>query len=277
MIEARSRHLALVIPLVVIAGIGVGVAIGAWQTGPTKEPARFASGDFAGKANPADIRGSYTLADVAAAFPAVTVTELAEAFGAPPSGAATFQVKSLESGADAAASGLFVGTDSMRLYVAVASGLPYAAAATTGLPRAAVALLEARGGLDPAALADARARIIPDAKAASPNGTPAASPAQPNATSAQAASPAQPAASATPTGGQTTQSTAAAAPAIKGKTTFKDLADWGVTKEMLRALLGDEGGVPEQTIKDYATASGKDFETLRTSLQKLLDGATAGP
>ena len=54
--------------------------MGWWQTESTKEAAVFTSGEFAGQANPADIRGSYTFGDVEKNF-GIPAALLAQAFG----------------------------------------------------------------------------------------------------------------------------------------------------------------------------------------------------
>ena len=91
--RVKTKHLAIVVPLVFAAGIGLTMAFNLWKTETTKEPVTYTSGEFAGQANPADIRGSYTFADIAKAFP-VPLEDLARAFGITEN-AAAFQVKSL--------------------------------------------------------------------------------------------------------------------------------------------------------------------------------------
>jgi hypothetical protein len=46
----------------------LSVASGLWNTTSSKQPALIKSGEFAGLANPADIRGSYTYRDVLKSF-----------------------------------------------------------------------------------------------------------------------------------------------------------------------------------------------------------------
>ncbi len=64
MIALKTKYLAAGVPVVFLAGIGLTMAFNLWHTTTTKEPAKYSSGEFAGQANPADIRGSYTLGDV---------------------------------------------------------------------------------------------------------------------------------------------------------------------------------------------------------------------
>lgn len=301
MIEIKTRHLAIAVPALFIAGIGLTMAFNLWQTTTSKEPAKYTSGEFAGQANPADIRGSYTFGDVVRAFPGVTLDVLAEAFGVT-GDAAAFPVKSLEALAEAgggSAEGLSeagayeVGTDSVRLFVARYLGLAFEPEPGTGLPARAVELLAATGRLDAAALIDVESRIV---GAEAPAVTSVAAPAtQPSAThaAAPAAAPAPtPAASteaavtetATAPAAQPVASTAAAAHAastdsassdrtVKGSTTFRQISDWGVSDEALADVLGAEPGAAGTTLRDWCSARGIEFSTVKSKVQALVDEA----
>ena len=98
--KIRIVHLAVAVPSIFVIGIGASMAFNAWNTESSKEPAKYTSGAFAGVANPADIRGSYSFADIEKAF-GVPVETLARAFGvtaeiAGASGLAAYQVKNFE-------------------------------------------------------------------------------------------------------------------------------------------------------------------------------------
>jgi len=58
---------------------------------------------------------------------------------------------------------------------------------------------------------------------------------------------------------------------VKGKTTFGELLDWGVPQAVIEKLIGAPLPDPAMTVKDYATANGLDFETLRPALQAEVD------
>lgn len=295
MMEIRTKHLAIAVPAVFVAGIALTMAFNLWQTTTSKEPAKYTSGEFAGQANPADIRGSYTFADVARAFPGVPLEVLAEAFGVT-GNAAAFAVKSLEALAEASGayegSAYEIGTDSIRLFVARYLGLAFEPEPTTGLPARAVELLAATGRLDAAALSDIESRVVgAEATATAPAATAAAAPVAPaastKATAADtAAAPAvQPSAStaaAAPTETATSADAAAShTPAneavtadrtVKGSTTFKQLADWGVSGEALAEVLGAEPGAAGTTLRDWCSARGIEFSTVKSKVQALVDG-----
>lgn len=127
---------------ILIAGILLSVALGLWNTTSSKQPALIKSGEFAGLANPADIRGSYTYRDVLKSFPIPEAVILQ-----------AFQSSSLDSRlgdletlwASVIPEGAEIGTDSIRLFVALYTGIPYEAEETTLLPKSAIDVLIAEG------------------------------------------------------------------------------------------------------------------------------------
>ena len=61
---------------------------------------------------------------------------------------------------------------------------------------------------------------------------------------------------------------------IKGKTTFAEVLSWGVTQEQIEAVLGLPMPSENLTvIKDFVVENGLDFETVKTELQALVDRA----
>ena len=141
-----SKPLAAIVLVTIFGGIFFSSFMGWWETESTKEPITFTEGEFAGEANPADIRGSYTFGDIANSFD-VTPELLAQAFGIISDDPASFAVKDLET--IYLDSGYEIGTASVRVFVAFYTGLPYdLAGEATYLPRAASDILLAKGNLD---------------------------------------------------------------------------------------------------------------------------------
>ena len=266
MIQLESRHVAVVVPAAFILGIGLTMAFNLWHTTTTKVPATYTNGELAGKANPADIRGSYTLGDVHAAFPEVPLQDLAQAFGVKGS-AEAFQVKSLEAAAEGPSGMYEIGTDSVRLFVARYLGLPYEPEATTGLTAKAVELLAATGRLDAGELNDVQARVVGAAPASAAR--PAAQTEGPAAATASSApvAPAPEAAASAPVPASTEDRT------VKGSTTFGQLAGWGVSKEALARILGSEPGESATRVRDYLSQKGIEFSTVKGKIQELVDAA----
>ena len=58
---------------------------------------------------------------------------------------------------------------------------------------------------------------------------------------------------------------------MKGKTTFGELIQWGVPQETIETLIGASLPEPAMTLKDYASANGLNFETLKPALQAEVD------
>ncbi len=244
-----AKSMTVIILVTIFGGIAFASAMGWWATKSSKVPAAFADGEFAGQANPADIRGSYTFGDISNSFD-VAPAVLAQAFGVQTDDPAAFAVKELES--LYADSGFEIGTTSIRLFVAYYIGLPFD---TTGqeiyLPRSATEMLLAKNNLTPQQLAYLEKYTAEVGKANSaPAGTPAA------------------------TSPSYEFSASSTAYTVKGKTTFGELIQWGVPQETIETLIGASLPEPAMTLKDYASANGLNFETLKPALQAEVDKLT---
>ncbi len=233
----QSRQLAIIIPVFFIAGIGGTMAFNLWQTESSKTPTVIREGEFAGEYNPSDIRGSYSFEDIKNAF-GVPVAALAAAFGATDrEDPSSFQAKDLEDIYFANEQGE-IGTDSIRLFVAIYTGLPHTPEEGTVLPNPAKKILaEANPEADLSAV-----RFV-----------------QLDAFSAEGAEPTE---SHTEDEEDTT---------IKGKTTFKELYDWGLTEAEVERVLGIPPAQPGTAIRDYLMEQGIEFSEIKTELQELVD------
>lgn len=266
-VKLTAKPLALIIFVVLFGGIAFTSAMNWWQTVNTKTPVVFAEGEAAGQYNPADIRGSYTLADVEKSFK-VPVADLKTAFGVPADvDGPSFQLKGLETlYAEAAAQGKEVGTTSVRYFVALYGGLPFEVTDDIYLPRPAVEILKQHVQLSADQVAYLEAHIVEAIGAAAPAATQAPA-AEPTAPAAQpAAAPATP--DAAPTAAPATA--AAAAHTITGKTTFQDLLDWGAPQAQIEKIIG--GPLPALSVglKNYCTEKGLDMETVKAALQAIV-------
>jgi len=253
-----SKPLAFLVVFFMFGGIGLSSALGWWQTESTKEPAKYTEGEFAGKANPADIRGSYTFGDISNSFD-VTPELLAQAFQVTTGDPASFPVKDLE--AIYLESGYEIGTNSVRLFVAYYLGLPFD---TTGqeiyLLKPAANILTNRADLTPEQLAYIQTYTV-DVNPAS-NTDLEVDPAQSEETAPEAESTH----SASEAGTSSEEDYV-----IKGKTIFGDLIRWGVPQETIEQIIGAPMPDPAMKVKDFATANGLEFETVKTQLQAEVD------
>ncbi|GAB4401138.1 MAG: hypothetical protein OHK003_27410 [Anaerolineales bacterium] len=236
-----SKPLAMLVFVILFGGISFSYAMGWWATESTKEPATFTEGEFAGLANPADIRGSYTFGDIANSFE-VTPEILAQAFGITTDDPAAFAVKDLE--IIYLDSGFEIGTNSVRMFVAFYTGLPFdLTTEETVLPKSATDILLAKGNLTPELVSYLETHTVALGEL-----IPAV----------------EPVAEETPIESEDDYT-------VKGKTTFGDLISWGVPKEAIEALIGASMPDPAMKVKDFASANGLNFETLKPALQAEVD------
>jgi hypothetical protein len=253
-VKINNLTLGIIVLVLIFGGIGITMAFNQWQTEGTKEPAKYTSGEFTGVANPADIRGSYSFGDISAAWD-ISADTLGAAFGLEEGAdAAAFQCKELETIYASMTGKTKIGTDSVRVFVALYTGLPYALAETTYLPRTAVDILLAEGALDEAQLEYLASHAV-DTKALAP-----AVPVTDNATAIEPGTPKDGTHTETVEGG-----------VVKGKTTFQNLLDWGLSQAQIEDVIS--GAMPPggTIVRDYAVAQGLEFASVKTELQALLD------
>ena len=242
-----SKPLTAIILVFLFGGILFSSAMGWWQTESTKQAATFSEGEFAGLPNPADIRGSYTFGDVEKNFDVPAAT-LAQAFGIATDNPPAFGVKELET--IYADQEFEIGTASVRLFVALYTGLPYEFVDDQYLPKRAVEMLKSHMNLTAKQVAylDAHAVALAPVNTAQVETQPATVP-QPEEHMA-------------------TESTD---PTIKGKTTFQEVLDWGVSQETIEVILGGPMPNPFTKVKDYCTEQGLNFEEVRPTIQAEID------
>ena len=250
-----SKPLAMIVLAVIFGGILFSSAMGWWATESTKVPVTFTEGEFAGLSNPADIRGSYTFGDIANSFD-VAPEILAQAFGITEGDPAAFAVKELET--IYLDSGYEIGTNSVRLFVAFYTGLPFD---TTGqeiyVPQSATDILLAKDNLSEEQIAYLEQYTMTLGGSAP-------------VTEQEPAAESQPVVESTPAPAETS-STSSEEYTVKGKTTFGELISWGVPQEVIEGLIGAPMPDPAMTVKDYASANGLSFETLKPALQAEVD------
>lgn len=236
----RSAQLAPVVLLSFIVGIGLTMAFNLWETESSKVPATYLSGEFAGEYNPGDIRGSYSFDDIEETF-GVPVEVLAQAFGVAETGKpGDFQAKQLEEIYSGLPEGGEVGTDAVRLFTALYIGRPYTPEETTLLPSPALSFLKEKlSSADFEALRE-KSVSLSDIRLEEP--------------------------AAVEEHAESDEDTA-----IKGKTTFADLLDWGLSQEEIEGVLGRPMGSRAAAVRDYLMEAGLEFSEYKTALQELVD------
>jgi len=234
-----SKPLAVIVLVILFGGILFSSAMGWWLTESTKEAATFTGGEFAGLPNPADIRGSYTFGDVEKNFDVPAAT-LAQAFSVTTDDPSSFGVKDLET--IYADQEFEIGTASVRLFVALYTGLPYEIVDDLYLPKRAVEMLKSHVTLTPEQVTylDAHAIVLEGMSAPAP---------------------------------QTEEHTETESTdrIIKGKTTFQEVLDWGVSQETIEAILGGPMPNPLTKVKDHCLEVGLNFEEVKPAIQAEID------
>ncbi|HZW49348.1 MAG TPA: hypothetical protein VFF80_04345 [Bacillota bacterium] len=243
--KLRSFTLGIVILVVIFGSVFLADALGYWNTENLAQPVKFESGEYAGEFNPADIRGSYSFGDIENTFH-IDASILAQAFEVAESQANAFQVKSLETIYESlAASGVEIGTNSVKYFVSLYTGLPFESTETIYLPTPAVEILIAKGKVSTEAAASLQEITVDIADFTNTSS---------NVTGA------------IPKGTETTTGFV-----IKGSTTFREILDTGISQKEIESVTGKALPNPLIVIKTYCTERQLDFETVKISLQALVD------
>lgn len=246
--KIKLRILAMIVPVILFGGILAATAAGVWSTSTDKKPATFASGDFAGEYNPADIRGSYTFEEIAGLF-GIDIKVLYEAFGIP-EGTAGLKSKDLE---EIYTEESGIGNESVQVFVALYKKLPFAPGDAYLPQTAADVLLRDNKDLTE----EEKAYIVSHTAAApavqgSPLGEaspmPSGSPAKENA-------------------GDGTNEEAL----VNGSTTFGQLLDAGIPQEDIENIIGNALPPTNQTVKDYCIGQGLIFSEIKGRLNALAE------
>jgi hypothetical protein len=237
--KLKSWIVAVIVVAVMFGGIAVSAAFNIWRTTSNKIPATIDSGEFAGQANPSDIRGSYTFQDVQNAFE-VPVEVLAKAFGvAHLEDPASFKCKQLEE-TYAGLEEREIGTDSVRLFVALYKGLPHTPEDSTALPNPAVFQLKHLG-----TLTEEQLTLLEQIKVDVSGFREEA--------------------------GSTEEHAESEERTVLGKTTFGELLEWGLKREDIEAVFGMEIGARGTTMRDFCADKGIEFSGFKTALQEKVD------
>lgn len=236
----KSNHLFISIAIVVIifGTIIATSALGIWQTTSSKIPAKYQNGVAKGEYNPDDIRGSYTFGDISDIFN-IPLDDLGNAFAVEnKNNFSAFQCKNLEEiYLVSKNSGKEVGTNSVRVFVALYKGLPIELDTTTYFPETAEEILLNTGKLTDKQKAFVNSHLVKPEKSSDSHIV------------------------------EESESSGF----IKGKTTFKEILALGVKKEDIEALLNVEISDTSVVIKDFCSENGLEFSTVKADIQILID------
>lgn len=237
----RQYSVAGLIILLFISGISITMITGVWQSESSKIPALYSEGEFAGEYNPGDIRGSYTFSDVSQAFQ-ISVDDLVSAFGLSEESSSMNQRIKIFEDLFGVIADKEIGTDSMRLFVALYLNRSYTPEEDTGLPLSAIDLLEEKGRINTEeALEYRRTYGVDTAK-----GIPV-------------------------TGEGVSVDDVEETRVIKGKTTFRELIEWGLTKDEIEELIDHPIINIGESMRDFFGSKGLEFSKYKGRLQSILD------
>jgi len=249
--KIKSWPLAIIVLVVFFGGIGLSAAFNLWKTESTKTPAKIERGEFTGENDPSDIRGSYSFADIEKAFD-IPVDLLAKAFGVSyVENPADLKAKNIEElYRELADEDREIGTDAVKFFVALYTGLPHTPEETTVLPNPAVFILKQLGTLTEDQLGYLET-IKVDISQFKGEITPEEA----------------------ETHEESEQSEQSEDRTIKGKTTFNDLLEWGLSKEDIEAALGIEMGARSLTVRDFCKEKEIEFSSVKAELQSKVDAS----
>lgn len=247
--KIKSKVLAVIVLVIFFGGIALSAAFNLWETESTRTPEKIKSGEFSGKNDPSDIRGSYSFGDIEKAFN-IPVDLLAKAFGVSyvedPAGLKAKNIEELYR--ELETEDREIGTDAVKLFVALYTGLPHTPEETTILPNPAVSILKQLGTLTEVQLGYLEEIKVDISQF---EGKITLEEAETQEESAQSA--------------QSEDRT------IKGKTTFNDLLEWGLSREDIEAALGIEMGARPLTIRDFCKEKEIEFSSVKAKLQSKIE------
>lgn len=256
--KIKPTFLGLIIVAILFGGIFASSALNLWKTESVKIPQKFTIGEFAGKYDPADIRGSYAFDDVSSAFN-IPVEDLKYAFGLREDiDTSIFKNKDLENIYGSLEDGKEIGNASVKLFVALYTGSPYEVDEETYLPKPAVDILKAK-----ASLTEEQAQYldnhIVDITTLSQESTVDVS-SQNNGNKAS-------------TTKENSENHYIDEKLVRGKTTFKEVLDWGVSKETIEKIIDGKISNTNMLIRDYCTDNGLQFSAIKAALQNEVDSS----
>jgi hypothetical protein len=224
---------------IIFGGIFIADKAGVWKTESSKEPIKYTAGNFEGQYNPDDIRGSYYFTDVSELFD-IPLEVLVDAFELPEDADIHgFKNKDLEILYEGKLpEGSEIGNGSVKMFVALYKGLPIELEDDNYLPKRAVDILK-----ETADLTEEQKQFINNHEVILNDISEV-----PDYVHSETE-----------------------VSVIMGKTSFKEIMDWGVTKEQIEEVIGEEMPNELTVVRDYCIEKGLEFSTIKEKFQSILD------
>ncbi|MBN2853444.1 MAG: hypothetical protein JXQ23_11980 [Clostridia bacterium] len=231
--KINSKIIAVVIAVIMVGGIILSDALGFWETETVKQPNKLVSGEYDAE----DIRGSYTFLDIENSFD-ITSETLAQAFGIVTENPDEVAVNSFESIFTNLGEDIEIGTSSVAFFVALYTDTPFTVYAY--LPQSAYDLLISENRLSSERAEILKDYIVPTELVYYDNLT------------------------------ITEETEEEEEIGVKGKTTYNDLLDYGLTSEEIDPILGGAVSVKGMLIRDICTDRGLSFSVVKEQINALL-------
>lgn len=244
--KLKSLSIMILCCVVVFGGIYAADVMGYWETTSSKVPATYRDGAFDGKYNPADIRGSYSFGDIEKSF-GVPPEVMARAFNIKSDRPDEVKAKDLES-LYHFEDGREIGTASVRYFVALFNELPYEG--VEWLPETALDVLMEFDKISNETVEVILPYIISIAEITG------------SSTEDMIG---------TDTGIVNSVEDHDSAVAVRGKTTFSDLIEYGITESVYEEILGVEVENKNLLVKDVCSQNGLSFGEIKEQLNILLE------
>ena len=263
--KIKSLPLGIAVMVIMFGGIMISMQLNWWKTESERVPATFKDGVFAGDYNPADIRGSYSFGDINEHFN-VPLRDLQIAFGvAEGVDVAQFKAKDLETiYSDLAESGYEIGTNSVRLFVAMYIGAPFEPGEDTYLSTDAVELLKSKVELSDEQISYLEAHQV---DISAPTFEDEAKPEPVETEEQDTPDVEQPESPDEHVEGESQDRL------VRGPTTFQNVLDWGVSQESIEVII--DGPMPNAltVIRDYCLEKELEFGVIKLEMQEAVDQA----
>ncbi|WMJ23729.1 hypothetical protein RBG61_03445 [Paludicola sp. MB14-C6] len=236
--KIKQLILGIVIVGVISATIITTKILGFWNTTSTKIPVKYQSGQFAGEYNPNDIRGSYTFKEISDLFK-IPLNDLGKAFISNKDSYDTIACKDLETIYQTESQNAKeVGTNSVRIFVALYKGFKIELDNTTYFPETAKEILLSKGNLTNEQTEFINTHLV-SVKSSLTNNSSSESEESENF--------------------------------IKGKTIFKEVFANGVKQEELEEVMGVKIDNTTAVIRDFCASKGLDFSKVKADIQNLIN------
>lgn len=157
--KIKTSTLAIILFVIFFGGIYSSNLSGLWKSEASKNVRTIPNGTSSGEKNPADIKGSFSFADISNNFD-IPVKDLQKAFEIKNvDNIEAFRCKDLELYYGENLSNE-IGTGSVKMFVALYKGIEYEIDEETYLPESAVILLKEKGNLSKEKLEYIEAHIV---------------------------------------------------------------------------------------------------------------------